>query len=133
LCHASSDKPKVRRLFGRLRREGFDPWLDEKKLAPGQDWRLEIKKAVRNSDVVVACLSKGSITKSGFVQTEIKIALDVAEEKPEDTIFIIPLRLEACTVPDRLGRWQWVDLFENEEYAKLMVTLRSRYTSLKPD
>ena len=80
LCHSSSDKPRVRRLFARLRSDGFDPWLDEKKLAPGQDWQLEIKKALRNSDVVVACLSKGWVTKTGFVQIEIKTALDVAEE-----------------------------------------------------
>jgi hypothetical protein len=29
-----------------------------KKLLPGQDWKLEIRKAVRESDVVVVCLSK---------------------------------------------------------------------------
>jgi hypothetical protein len=63
-----------------LRSDGFDPWLDEKKLAPGQDWQLENKKALRNSEVVVACLSKGWVTKTGFVQIEIKTALDVAEE-----------------------------------------------------
>jgi len=101
-------------------------------LAPGQDWQLEIKKAFRNSDVVVACLSKGSVTKTGFVQIEIKTALDVAEEKSEETVFIIPLRLEACSVPDRLLRWQWVDLFRNQGYAKLMATLRSRYNPSSP-
>jgi hypothetical protein len=58
--------------------------------------------------------TKGSVTKTGFVQIEIKTALDVAEEKREQTVFIIPLRLDACNVPDRLLRWQWVDLFKSQ-------------------
>jgi hypothetical protein len=58
---------------------------------------------------------------------EIKTALDVAEEKPDHTIFIIPLRLEPCNVPNRLQRWQWVDLFKGQGYAKLMASLRARY------
>jgi hypothetical protein len=43
------------------------------------------------------------------VQKEIKFALDVADEQPEDTIFLIPLKLEECDVPERLARWHWVD------------------------
>src|SRR2546426_12139822 len=94
LCHASSDKPAVRVLYERLRTRNIRPWLDEKMLLPGQDWDLEIKKAVHNSDVVVVCLSRSSITKEGYVQKEIRFALDVAAEKPEGTIFVIPVRLE---------------------------------------
>lgn len=45
LCHSSNDKPAVRELYGRLKGEGWiDPWLDEEKLYPGQDWDLEIEK-----------------------------------------------------------------------------------------
>ena len=94
LCHASGDKPPVRDLYKRLVAEGVDAWLDQEKLLPGQNWRSEIPKAVREADVVVVCLSKKSITKEGYVQKEIKFALDIAEEKPEDTIFLIPARLE---------------------------------------
>jgi len=39
LCHASQDKPIVRELYQRLDAEGWiDPWLDEEKLLPSQDW-----------------------------------------------------------------------------------------------
>jgi hypothetical protein len=41
LCHSSGDKPAVLNLYQRLSNGGFDPWLDKKKLLPGQDWRLE--------------------------------------------------------------------------------------------
>ena len=82
LFHSSDDKTAVRNLYQRLRAEGFDPWLDEENLLPGQDWRLEIPKAVRNTDVVIVCLSRGFVKKAGYGQKEIKLALDVADEQP---------------------------------------------------
>jgi outer membrane protein assembly factor BamD (BamD/ComL family) len=126
LCHASGDKPAVRELYKRLIVEGVDAWLDQEKLLPGQDWRVEIPRAVREADVVVICLSNKSITKEGYVQKEIKFALDSAEEKPEDTIFLIPARLEDCVVPEQLGRWQWVDLFEENGFVRLLRSLKLR-------
>jgi hypothetical protein len=126
LCHASNDKPTVRTLYRRLRADGFEPWLDEVNLLPGQDWQQEIPRAVRQSDFVLVCLSRNSITKAGYVQKEIKFALDVADEKPEGTIFIIPLKLEECDVPERLNRWQWVNLFRPNGYERMVRTLRAR-------
>jgi hypothetical protein len=46
-CHASQDKLIVRQLYQRLLAEDWiDPWLDEEKLFPGQDWDLEIEERV---------------------------------------------------------------------------------------
>ncbi len=130
LCHSKGDKLKVRKLFTRLITGGFDAWFDEEKLLPGQDWDFEIRKAVRNSDTVVVCLSTDSITKEGYIQKEIRLALDIADEKPEGTIFIIPARFEECSVPDRISRFQWVDLFEKTGYSKLQESLRLRMDDL---
>jgi len=124
LCHSSGDKTEVRNLYQRLSSEGFDPWLDEEKLLPGQDFELEIAKAVQMSDVVIVCLSHKAITKAGFVQKEIRYALGEAEKQPEGTIFLIPLKFEECTVPESLKRLQWVNLFEEEGYELLMSSLR---------
>jgi hypothetical protein len=123
LCHSSVDKPAVKALYDRLKQDGFDPWLDAVKLKPGQDWEFEIKKAVKNSHVVIVCLSKISVTKAGFAQKEIKLALDVADQQPEGRIFIIPARLEECEVPDRLGKWHWVNLYDDDGYNKLTDSL----------
>jgi hypothetical protein len=130
LCHSSGDKPAVRNLYQRLKADGIDPWLDEEKLLPGQDWHLEIRKAVRNSHVVLVCLSSTSINKIGFVNTEIKYALDVADEQPEGAIFIIPVKLEECVILERLSAWQWVNYFEPNGYEKLMRALRARAQAL---
>ena len=124
LCHASGDKPPVRDLYKRLTSGGVDAWLDQEKLLPGQDWRMEIPRAVREADVVVICLSKKSITKEGYVQKEIKFALDIAEEKPEGTIFLIPARLEDCEMPESLRHLHRVDLFVKGGYKKLVMALQ---------
>jgi len=130
LCHASEDKEPVRQLHARLKQEGFRPWLDEEDLLPGQDWQLEISKAVRDSQVVLVCMSTHSTTKTGFLQKEIKVALDVADEQPEGTIFVIPALLEKCAVPERLRRFQWVDLPEPKGFAKLLRALRQRASTI---
>jgi hypothetical protein len=117
-------------LHQRLRAGGLQPWLDEEDLLPGQDWRLEIPKAVRAADVVIVCLSRASISKTGFVQEEIKLALDAADQQPEGAIFLIPLKLEECDIPTRLRRWQWVNFFEEKGYDKLMRALDARAASL---
>ncbi len=89
----------------------FSPWLDEYDLIPGQDWDSEIRKVVRTSQTVVVCLSCSSITKEGYVQKEIKFVMDVADEKPDGMIFVIPARLEGCVLPERLKRWHYVSFY----------------------
>ena len=136
LCHASQDKPILRELYKRLLAEGWiDPWLDEEKLLPGQDWDMEIEKAVENADAVIVCLSNNSVTKEGYVQKELKYVLDIAIEKPEGAIFIIPLRLDECQVPRRIRSWQYADYFpaENRDkgYKRLLVSLHERESALR--
>jgi hypothetical protein len=130
LCHSRADKPAVRKLYDRLKSDGYKPWLDAVNLVPGQDWELEIRKAVRASDTVVVCLSAQSVTKAGFMQKEIKYALDVADEQPEGRIYIIPVRLEECDVPARLSKFHWVDIFEDDGYDKLLEALKMRVAEI---
>ncbi|HWP56199.1 MAG TPA: DnaJ C-terminal domain-containing protein [Pyrinomonadaceae bacterium] len=130
LCHSSGDKAAVRELSQRLKSSGLETWLDEEKLLPGQRWRDEIPRAVRESDLVIVCLSKASVNKAGYVQREIRYALDAALEQPENSIFLIPLRLEDCEVPDSLSDWQWVDYFDESGYERLRLALDYRAEAL---
>ncbi|HEV3037832.1 MAG TPA: toll/interleukin-1 receptor domain-containing protein [Candidatus Angelobacter sp.] len=129
LCHSWDDKAAVRDLCQRLLDDGFHPWLDEREILPGQDWDHETLKALRNSDAVIVCLSRHSVTKPGYAQKEIKRALDLADEQPLGSIFLIPLRLEPCDVPDHLSKWQYVDYFEQAGYEKLKRALEIRHSS----
>ncbi len=133
LCHAHGDKDAVRELYSRLKRDGVDAWLDKANLLPGMDWAVEIRKAVAQSDVVIVCLSK-QFNQEGFRQKEVRIALDEADKKSPETIFIIPVRLEECEVPDSLNRWHWVNLYEKDGYRILLraLTVRAEQISAIP-
>jgi RNA-directed DNA polymerase len=131
LCHSSGDKVAVKTLYTQLVVEGVEPWLDSESLLPGQNWQEEIVKAVGRCDVFIACLSKKSVNKEGTLQKEIKYALDKADEKPEGTIFVIPLRLEECEAPSRLAEYQWVNYFEEDGLERLIKALKIRADSLR--
>jgi hypothetical protein len=124
LSHARADSLFVRELYERLIQDGIDAWLEEENIIPGRPWLLEIQKGVKNSDILVVCLSAKSITKEGFMQEDIRFALETADKKPDGTIFIIPARLEACVVPEPLGKFQRVDLFSGDGYEQLIKALR---------
>jgi hypothetical protein len=131
LCHASQDKPIVRELYQRLLAEGWiDPWLDEEKLLPGQDWDMEIEKAVEASDVVMVCVSSTSVVKEGYIQKELRQVLDIALQKLYGAIFVIPVRLDECELPRQLRDRQALDYFpkfrQAAAYDKLKTSLKIR-------
>lgn len=113
----------MRTLHRRLRDDGLAPWLDEEDLLAGEDWRAAIGRAMRAAMFVVVCLSVASTARAGYVHKEIELALDVAAEQPEGSIFVVPARLEECRVPDRLRHLHWVDLFADGGYERLTRVL----------
>ena len=133
LCHASEDKPAVRELYQKLAAEPWiEPWLDEEDLLPGQDFDLEIYKATRDADAIIICLSQTSVAKEGYVNKEIRRAYDIALEKPEGAIYVIPLRLDECDPSfEYLKKLHWVDYFKSNAHEKLIKALRLRAGALK--
>lgn len=133
LCHASQDKPAVSELYKRLAAEKWiEPWLDEESLLPGQDFDLEIYRATRDADAIIICLSKVSVAKEGYVNKEIRRALDIAQEKPEGAIYVIPLRLDDCDPSfAQLKKLHWLDYFASNAHERLVKSLRARADVLK--
>lgn len=131
LCHASADKLKIWEIYRYLKRRGIQPWFDEVNLIGGQNWRVEIPEAIKSSDAIIICLTQNSVDKEGYIQSEIKFALDKALEMPEGRIFIIPVRLDDCEVPSGLKDYQWVDLFDQDGFTRLMKSLRTRAAQLE--
>lgn len=131
LFYASQDRPAVEELYNAFKSQDWiDPWLDRTRILPGQDWRTVIEKAVEEADVVIACLSTQSVNKEGFVQHELRYATTIADEKPEETIFLIPVRLDSCQIPRWLRHLQWNDYFGAEKknaYSNLLDALKLRY------
>lgn len=137
LCHAKENQIVVREFSQRLKKEGWiDPWFDEDDILPGQMWQESIINAVSQSHAVIIFLTKVAVSHEGFFQKELNLALDTAKEKPEGTIFIIPIRLEECNVPSRLSPYHYVDYFGVDEekqrvYSNLILSLKVRAKGLK--
>jgi len=110
LCYASQDRLQVQGLYDSLAHEPWiEPWMDIKKLLPGHEWEYVIRDTVEKADAVIVCLSQNSVTKEGYIHKEIKMIVDMSERKPENTIYIIPLRLDNCELPYRLRKYQFVN------------------------
>ena len=93
ISFAEEDRPQVRQLEARLRTEGFETWFDEKDLTAGSDWKDEIKQALPRCDVFISCISTRSVSRRGFYNEEIALALDLRKDHPG---FVIPVRLNEC-------------------------------------
>jgi len=120
LCYAREDEQTVSDLYERLLSEGFRPWMDKKNILPGQRWDYVLQNAIIHSDFFLACLSPNSARKRGVLQKEIKQALDIWETKLNSDIYLIPVRLQECSVPDYLSNFQWVDLYGDDGFRWLV-------------
>jgi TIR domain/Protein of unknown function (DUF3298) len=94
ISYARSDRSSAEEIYDFLVVNGFDAWLDSRKIKGGQNWDFEIKKSLDRSSVILVLLSKSSVDHRGYAQREIKVALGKYEEKLIDDIFIIPVILD---------------------------------------
>jgi hypothetical protein len=124
LCYARPDEDRVRELYQRLTAAGFKPWMDQEDIIAGERWRPSIEWAIQRSAFFLACLSTHSVSRRGFLQREIKAALDLWEEKLGSDIFLIPARLEPCEVSEELADFQWVNLYEGRGWTRLLQALQ---------
>ncbi|MBL8329692.1 MAG: TIR domain-containing protein [Rubrivivax sp.] len=126
LSYARPDAHLVEQVYARLVDEGFNVWMDTHSIFPGQEWELEIESALRDSSVVLVCLSRNSVTREGYLQKEILAALEVWKHKPPHAMFLIPAKLEPCDVHPRLRDFHWVDLFDAVSWRRLLTQLAGR-------
>ena len=72
ISYSKGDIGKVNSLYYVLRYFGFDPWIDEESILPGQNWEFEISKNISKSHVILVCLSSKAVNKSGYLHKEIQ-------------------------------------------------------------
>ncbi len=116
LSYAKEDQATVKKLYDELQKAGFEPWMDVAKLVPGQNWPRAIQQAIDVTDFILVNFSHRSVGKRGHFQCELRHALEVAERMPLDEIFLVPVRLSECDVPNEIARTtQYIDLFPDYE------------------
>ena len=135
ISHAKEDYAVAEELYDYLHKNDYSPWLDKKKIKVGENWDYEINNALKNSTFVIFLLSSISINKRGYVQKEFKKALGYADEKLINDIYIIPILLDKCEVPEHLGKYQWIEIDEDNAMEEILSSLnkqREKYLGSLP-
>ena len=90
----SEDKRLARMVAGILRRQGWEPWIDESSIVGGSSWAASIQQALKASSVVVLLITANSVAKE-WVLDEIVSARNLR-------VPIVPAVLEDVRLPDEL-------------------------------
>ena len=118
LAYCRENRDEVARLRSDLIAAGETVWWDED-IPVGQDWKYAAGQAMKDAYAVVLCLSTelGERVRSG-IYPEIRNAIAILREYPPESIFILPVRLSECDIPDlsidetrTLADLNYVDLY----------------------
>lgn len=123
ISYAREDVAAAREVKDYLAARGFCVWLDVDEILPGERWRAAIERALAQASFVLVCLSTRSVGKRGFVQRELKIALDALQETLDEDIYLVPVRFDDCEIPRQLKDIQYIDLFEEGGAERLLKAL----------
>lgn len=113
LSYAREDGERANRIYSMINRHDRPVFYDKMSLIPGMDWREEIERSLEKCKLVLILCSRHTVEKEGFIQKEIRLALERSEMMPEGRIFIIPIRFDEADVPRKIARYQWIDI-QNE-------------------
>ncbi len=94
VSHASEDKRLARMIAGILRRQGWEPWIDESGIIGGSSWAASIQQALKASSVVVLLITANSVARE-WVLDEIVAARNLR-------VPIVPAVLQDVRLPDEL-------------------------------
>jgi TIR domain/Effector-associated domain 7 len=125
LSYAREDRQKVESLYQQLSDAGFRPWMDTKDILAGEKWQRSIQHALQQSQFFLACLSVTSVTKRSYLRREFREALEKRQEMLDSDIYLIPVRLEECEIPEELRAHQGVDLFAEDGWTRLVKALQA--------
>lgn len=127
LSYAKEDKDFVLECYEELKRKNFNPWMDEHDLLPGQAWDECIKANMQDTDVVLVFMSSDSVSKVGYVQRELKYFVDKRKDYPEGFIYLIPIQLDKCQVPNTIAsEIQFINInrdLQSQEWTKVLRSL----------
>lgn len=123
LSYTRDDEEKIIALYAQLSEAGFSPWIDRKNILPGADWAHSIEQAIQQCDFFFICLSKKSANRRGEVQKEVRLAFEKQKGMLPGDIYLIPIKLEECEIPEQFSRLQVISLFETGAWDRLFKAL----------
>ncbi len=125
VSYASPDLDAAMAVVDLLTDAGLRTWFDKKDLKGGQEWEYVIRKQISAASLVLICLSNNAADRKGFFHKEMRYAVDEALQLPQGKVFIMPVCLDDCPIPDDLRKWHALRLFERGESRKLLRSIGS--------
>lgn len=133
ISYATEDFQYAEKLYEFLSTAGYKPWMDKKNLLPGQNWDFFIQNALRKADFIILLLSSTSVNKRGYVQKKFTKALNYCEEKLDSDVFIIPIKIDNCEIPEKLSKFQWTHYNASDCFYKISESIRLQQQVLIKD
>src|SRR5262245_52184692 len=123
ISHTSKDKPAVRKLAERLKKDGLRVWFDEWSIQPGDLISLKIEQGLEQSRTLILAMSYNAFA-SEWVTLERHTALFRDPTNAERRF--IPLRLDDAEITDTLKQFAYIDWRQKtqEQYARLLGACR---------
>lgn len=125
LSHSSLDKTFVRRLSTRLKKEGYEVWLDEKELLPGDKLSTKLADAIELSKIILIVISENS-RNSKWLQFELELA---TRKMVEEGLRLIPILIGNVEIPHQLKNIVYVD-FKPGKKSSYKVLLKALETEI---
>ena len=125
VSYSRKDQEKIDDLLRKLKSKGIRTWLDRQDIVAGE-WRQSIKRGLRQSNFFLACLSQNTTQRGEVLQYEYDSALEIQRDRLEGDIYLIPVRLEECEVPESLRHLEYRDVYKPSEFDALIRALRSK-------
>ena len=116
LSYVREDQDAVIKVFDALQARELLPWMDQRRLEPGEIWHASIMEALRSSDrflVFLSPTSSAELKRDGVFLQEVETAIGIQDERGEPSPFVIPVRLPDLNdsdIPPQLARYQMFDL-----------------------
>jgi hypothetical protein len=126
ISYAHEDAELAERLYKDLKNVGLAPWRDKESIRAGENWKIVIRKAIKNSRYFIPLFSSKWVEKAKYIQKEIQYAIEYYDIYPESEISIIPARLDDCQIPfEKLEEIRYVDLFPdwNKGVSQMLVSM----------
>ncbi len=109
LCHNSKAKPEVRLIAEKLRRRGIRPWLDEKELRPGVNWRKVLEEQIETVDCAAVFLDGSGIGPWQDLEVDALLRQMVKRGCPVIPVILGGLNGPPPRLPAFLESMMWVD------------------------
>src|SRR5580658_5593454 len=111
ISFAAKDRDAAHTICEALEHRGFNCWVADRDIGPGENFQIAIVHAIRSAKVMILVFSAHS-NNSDEIKKEVVLA-------GQSRLIVIPVRVEDVT-PDEafayeLATRQWVDLFEDWE------------------